>query len=77
MSSNTIMKNPQKEIEKITLADGTTVWYDENTGVCYSTDTSHRFTGSMSNKYECVLVELGTYNSETNTVDLLFPKEEA
>lgn len=77
MSSNTIMKNPQKEIEKITLADGTTVWYDENTGVCYSTDTSHRFTGSMSHKYECVLVELGTYNSKTNTVDLLFPKEEA
>ena len=42
------------EAEEITLADGTTVYYVEETGLCYSTS------GEME--------ELGSYNSNTNSV---------
>ena len=45
----------EAEAEEITLADGTTVYYVEDTGLCYSTD------GEME--------ELGSYNSETNQVE--------
>ena len=45
----------EAEAEEITLADGTTVYYVEDTGLCYSTD------GEME--------ELGSYNSETNEVE--------
>ena len=45
----------EAEAEEITLADGTTVYYVEETGLCYSTD------GEME--------ELGSYNSETNQVE--------
>ena len=43
------------EAEEITLADGTTVYYVEETGLCYSTN------GEME--------EIGSYNSETNSLE--------
>ena len=45
------------EAEESTLADGTTVYYVEDTGLCYSTD------GEME--------ELGSYNSDTNSLEEL------
>ena len=45
----------EAEAEEITLADGTTVYYVEETGLCYSTN------GEME--------ELGSYNSETNSLE--------
>ena len=41
------------EAEEITLADGTTVYYVEETGLCYSAEA----------------VELGSYNSDTNSLE--------
>ena len=45
----------EAEAEEITLADGTTVYYVEETGLCYSTN------GEME--------EIGSYNSETNSLE--------
>ena len=43
----------EAEAEEITLADGTTVYYVEETGLCYSAEA----------------VELGSYNSDTNSLE--------
>jgi predicted nucleic acid-binding protein len=43
------------EAEEITLADGTTVYYVEDNGLCYSVDGD----------------DLGSYNSDTNSLEEL------